>query len=178
MNIEIVSIDKIIPYINNPRKNTDTAIIKVASSIKEFGWQQPIVVDTENVIVVGHTRYLAAKKLELEKIPVVIASELTSAQIKAYRIADNRIAEESEWDGDLLSVEIEGLSYEDIDLSVIGFENKELERILSGESNAKIGSRTDLEDKFKLTIDFSSEEDCQILLDELIDRGFKVGVIS
>ena len=90
MKIELIQIDRVIPYANNPRRN-EAAVAKVAASIKEFGFRQPIVVDNNNVVIVGHTRLLAARQLGLAEVPVHIAEGLTSSQIKAYRIADNRV---------------------------------------------------------------------------------------
>ena len=108
------------PYINNPRKN-DEAIAKVASSIEEFGFKQPIVVDKNNTIIVGHTRWKAALKLDLKEVPVLIAEDLTKAQAKAYRIADNKTNEFAEWDFPLLDVELEELKEMDFDYD-FGFE--------------------------------------------------------
>ena len=105
MLIQQVEIDKIVPYINNPRKNLNAD--KVAGSIKEFGFQQPIVVDKNYTIIVGHTRYEAAKRLKMATVPVTIA-DLDINQAKAYRIADNRLNEDSTWDNDLLNVEVKG----------------------------------------------------------------------
>lgn len=115
-----MSIDDIRPYENNPRDNDD-AVDSVANSIKEFGWQQPIVVDKDMVIIVGHTRYKAAKKLGMDKVPVVVASELTPEQVKAYRLADNKVGELADWDMEKLNTELDGI--EDIDMSEFGFED-------------------------------------------------------
>lgn len=125
MKIKQTQIDKIIPYARNPRKNSD-AIAKVSASLKEFGWQQPIVVDSEMVVIAGHTRLAAARNLDMEKVPVVIADNLTPAQVKAYRIADNRVGQEAEWDDDLLRLEIRDLEDDDYDLSLTGFDLDEL----------------------------------------------------
>lgn len=111
-------IDDIKPYENNPRKN-DAAVQYVANSIREFGFKQPIVVDRNGVIVAGHTRYKAAKELGMEEVPCVMADDLTDEQVKAYRLADNKVAEASEWDFDLLEKEV-GEIY-DIDLEQFGF---------------------------------------------------------
>ena len=105
MNIIEKNLKDIKPYEKNPRKN-DNAVEYVANSIKEFGFQQPIVIDKNNVIVCGHTRYKASKKLGLEKVPCVVADDLTDEQIKAYRLADNKVSEKSEWDFDLLQDEL------------------------------------------------------------------------
>lgn len=118
-------IERVIPYARNPRKN-DHAVAKVAASLKEFGWRQPIVVDADGVIVVGHTRLKAAQSLGMAEVPVHIAHGLTAAQIKAYRIADNRTGEEASWDRDLLSLEIADLQMTELDLSLTGLDLPEI----------------------------------------------------
>lgn len=119
MKVQDISIDKIKPYENNPRDNK-AGIDAVANSIKEFKWQQPIVVDKNNVIIVGHTRYLAAKKLGLKEVPVKVATGLTPEQVKAYRLADNKTGELTSWDNELLSSELNDIL--DIDMSDFGFD--------------------------------------------------------
>jgi len=130
MNIQEIEIDKLIPYHNNPRKNQ--AVDKVASSIKEYGFQQPIVVDKNMVLIVGHTRLLGAKKLGLKKVPIVIA-DLSNAKAKAYRIADNRVNEDSGWDNMLLQSELNELLDYDIDLNLTGFTTEELDSLFAKE---------------------------------------------
>ncbi len=129
MEIKQLKLENLVPYINNPRK--EQAVDKVASSIKEFGWQQPIVVDENNVIIVGHTRYQAAKKLNLKTVPVQIAKGLTDAQTKAYRLADNKLNENALWDLDMLSFEIDGLKEIGFtDFENLGFSTDDLDDIL------------------------------------------------
>lgn len=106
MKVELVDIGRAIPYARNPRRN-EMAIAKVAASIKEYGFRQPIVVDEEMVIIAGHTRLQAAQQLGLKKIPVHIATGLTPVQVKAYRLADNRTHEDSQWDEELLAIELD-----------------------------------------------------------------------
>jgi len=130
MDVQQVAIDKVIPYVRNPRRN-DAAIDKVAASIKEFGFRQPIVTDCEMVIIVGHTRLMAARKLGLTKVPVHVANGLTSAQVKAYRLADNRVHEEAEWNDDLLAIELADLQGAGFDLSLTGFDDDELASLLA-----------------------------------------------
>ena len=115
MKIVNLKTEQLIPYINNPRHNDD-AVDKVASSIKEFGFKVPIVINKDNVIVTGHTRLKAAKKLGIEEVPCIIADDLTDAQIKAFRIADNKVSEYAQWDEDLLKIELEQLEEMDFDL--------------------------------------------------------------
>lgn len=120
MYLQIINMQmaQIKPYPNNPRKNAD-AVKYVAASIKEFGFKQPIVIDRDNVIIAGHTRYLAAKELKLKEIPCLMADDLTNEQIKAYRIADNKTAEFAEWDLSMLDAELDGIF--DLDMSEFGF---------------------------------------------------------
>ena len=119
MKIIEKNIKDITPYENNPRNNED-AVEKVAESIKEFGFQQPIVVDKDNVVIVGHTRLKAAERLGLDKVPVVVADELTEEQAKAYRIADNKTNEIATWKFDVLNKEL--LDIGQIDMSKFGFD--------------------------------------------------------
>lgn len=119
MDIINIALKDLKPYENNPRKNDD-AVKYVAESIKEFGFKVPIVIDKNNVIVAGHTRYKAAKKLKMSEVPCIIADDLTDEQIKAFRLADNKVAEKSEWDFDLLNTELDDII--DLDMELFGFE--------------------------------------------------------
>lgn len=121
---ELMKLTDITPYANNPRKN-DRAIEPVKNSIMEFGFNQPIVVDKNNVIIVGHTRYLAALELGLEEVPVYVAAHLSEEQGRAYRLADNKTNEFSEWDAGLLELELDAV--EDLDMSDYGFEDDDVE---------------------------------------------------
>ena len=118
LNIVWMQCDDLIPYEKNPRKN-DKAVKYVAKSIEKFGWKQPLVIDKDNVVVCGHTRLKAAKKLGLDKCPCIIAEDLTEEQIKAFRLADNKVAEHAEWDWDLLDGEINDIP--EIDMGDFGF---------------------------------------------------------
>lgn len=113
------NIDDLIPYENNPRKNDD-AVDKVALSISAFGFRVPVVIDTNNIIVTGHTRVKSAKKLGMTEVPCLIADDLTDEQIKAFRLADNKTAELAEWDFNKLQAELDALP--DIDMSEFGFD--------------------------------------------------------
>lgn len=129
MDIQLFALEQIKPYENNPRINDD-AVGAVAASIREYGFSQPIVVDCDHVIIVGHTRLKAAKKLGLERVPVLVASHLTPEQVRAYRIADNRSAEIAEWNYDLLPIEIGALKEANYDLGLLGFDAEELAKIM------------------------------------------------
>lgn len=118
MNIVELSIHDLVPYDNNPRNNIE-AVEYVANSIQKFGFKVPIVVDKDNVIVAGHTRYMASKKLGLETVPCIVADDLTEEQIKAFRLADNKVSEIATWDDELLAIELSDIV--DIDMSDFGF---------------------------------------------------------
>lgn len=117
-----IPIGEVIPYENNPRDN-DGAVDAVAESIREFGFKQPIVVDKDKVVVVGHTRLKAAQKLGYELVPVIIADDLTEEQAKAYRLADNKTGELATWDFEMLDFEMANI--EDIDMGLFGFEKED-----------------------------------------------------
>ena len=119
MTIKDIEISKIKPYENNPRKNDD-AVNAVAESIRQFGWKQPIVIDKGGVIVAGHTRYKAAQKLGCKTVPCVMADDLSEEQVKAYRLADNKVAELAYWDFGKLDEELAGIA--DIDMDDFGFD--------------------------------------------------------
>lgn len=123
--------DKIIPYANNPRTHSDRQITQVASSIQEFGFNNPILIDEENGIIAGHGRLAAAKKLNMESVPTIRLEGLTEAQRKAYLIADNKLTENSDWDYDLLAVEVERLKELDFDVDLTGFDATELDALIT-----------------------------------------------
>jgi len=119
LRVQYWPIDKVKPYPNNPRNN-DKAVEYVANSIREFSFQQPLVVDNDGIIIAGHTRLLAAKELGLKEVPVIVADDLTPEQAKAYRLADNKTGELAGWDFEQLDIELGDIA--DIDMSSFGFE--------------------------------------------------------
>jgi len=138
MNIESRPIGEVRPYEQNPRLNDD-AVDAVAESIRRFGFRQPIVVDSDGVIVCGHTRWKAAQHLGLEEVPVHEARDLTPEQVRAYRIADNKTAELADWNMDLLPIELAELGEVGIDWSLLGFDTDELARLMAGEEGVTPG---------------------------------------
>lgn len=125
MKIEFLALEKIKRFPGNPRKN-EKGIVPVSKSLEEFGWQQPIVVDTAYVIIVGHTRHQAAESLGMGQVPVLVADNLTPDQVKAYRIADNKTAEFSEWDMAKLRIQFNELKASDYDVSKTGFSTRDV----------------------------------------------------
>ena len=147
MNIIEKRVKDLKPYEKNPRLNDD-AVKYVAESIKEFGFKVPIVIDKDNNIVCGHTRWKACKKLKIDTVPCVVADDLTEEQIRAYRLADNKVGEKAEWDLELLDTELAEI--ETIDMTLLGFdepEQTEQKINVGGELNTDSFS----DDKFECT---------------------------
>ena len=133
MQIEQIEVSKLIPYAKNSRTHNDAQVAQIAASIKEFGWTNPILVDGDKGIIAGHGRLMAARKLGLDKVPVIELKDMTETQKKAYIIADNQLALNSGWDTSLLSLELEELQDEGFDLELLGFDDKELDKLLQPE---------------------------------------------
>lgn len=133
MKIINKNIYDLIPYINNSRTHNEAQVIQIASSIKEFGFTNPVLIDEQNGIIAGHGRIMAAQKLEMEEVPCIVLEGLTEAQKKAYVIADNKMALNSGWDEELLKLELQNLQELDFDLGLTGFEDFEIDHLLNDE---------------------------------------------
>jgi DNA modification methylase len=133
-NYKTVSVAALVPYARNSRTHSPQQVDKIAASIREFGFLNPIIVDGENGIIAGHGRVMAAQKLGLADLPVIEASHLTEAQRRAYVIADNRLALDAGWDNDLLKIELQDLDAQGFDLSLTGFETGEIANFLAEET--------------------------------------------
>jgi DNA modification methylase len=131
MQIKEVEVSALIPYAKNSRTHDDAQVAQIASSIKEFGWTNPILVDGDKGIIAGHGRLMAARKLKMSKVPVIELKDMTEAQKKAYVIADNRLALNAGWDNAMLTIELQDLDAEGFDLSLTGFDDKELDALLN-----------------------------------------------
>ena len=127
MKITEKLVSELIPYANNSRTHSDEQVAQIAASIKEFGWTNPILIDEKNSIIAGHGRLMAARKIGLSKVPCIEIKNLTPAQVKAYIIADNKLALNAGWDFTLLNIEFEQLEEMGFDLSLTGFSTEEIE---------------------------------------------------
>lgn len=128
-NIKLIDLDKLKEYNNNPKEHPEKQIETLINSIKEFGFSVPIIIDKENEIIAGHARFEASKRLEIDKVPCIKRNDLSEEQVKAFRIADNKITESS-WDYEQLALEFEQLEFENYDLKKTGFNEEEIENIL------------------------------------------------
>lgn len=144
-------LSELIPYEKNPRKNDD-AVKYVMNSIKEFGFKNPIIIDKNNVIVAGHTRYKASKKLKLKEVPCVVADDLTEEQINAYRLADNKTGEKAEWDFELLNEEVNNiLSLDMVDFGFDDIFDTDEKDVEVKNTNAELNVEDYNDDEFKCT---------------------------
>src|SRR5271167_908230 len=132
-DIQMWLVDKLIPWARNPRTHSDAQVAQIAASIVEFGFNNPILVDTKAGIIAGHGRLLAARKLGLTEVPVIVLDHLTEAQKRAYVIADNKLAENAGWDDELLRSELAALQEEDFDVCLLGFEDDDPARLLAAQ---------------------------------------------
>ena len=167
--MEIIQIDPaaLVPYENNTKTHPPEQVDRIAESIKRFGWWQPIVIDRDNVVIVGHGRLAAAKQLMLDKVPVVYADTLTPEMVQAYRLADNK-TNESPWDFAKLEEELAALAIEGVDMTNFGFDD------LAGDDAPK--ERQDISEKtgdvYQIVIDFDNEGDMQDAFDALKGEGY------
>lgn len=161
--------DELVPYANNPRNN-DQAVEKVANSIKQFGFNVPIVIDKGNEIVCGHTRLRAAQSLGLTEVPCVVASNLTPAQIQAYRLADNKTAELAGWDFDKLEVELAAIKEDlpDLDMGDFGFVEDEIEPDKKHERK-----QIDFPENISVVIDCQNDEEAEKIYNDLTNGGYQ-----
>jgi ParB-like chromosome segregation protein Spo0J len=165
LKIEYIDIDKIKPYEKNPRHNEE-AIPYVMNSIKEFGFKVPIILDKNNVIIAGHTRLESAKRLGMKEVPYLYANDLTEEQVKAFRLADNKVSEKAEWNFELLQEELEDL---DLDMEDFGFDiDSEIEK----EFERKDLSDKDFE-KYEVIITFKNENEVQEIYEKLTEEGYE-----
>lgn len=126
-------VDDLVPYDNNARVHSDEQINQIVNSIEQFGFTAPIIIDEDNMILAGHGRFTAARKMGLENVPCIALKHLTLEQKRAYVIADNRIAENAQWNKELLALELTELDIAEFDLGVLGFSDKELAKLMPGE---------------------------------------------
>src|ERR1035438_1125463 len=133
IQVEHWPISRLIPRVTNPRTHTPEQVAQIAASIREFGWTNPVLVGADNDVIAGHARLLAARQLALTEVPVILLGHLSEAQRRALVVADNQLALNAGWDEDLLRLELAALQEEDYDLSLAGFDDEELARLLAAQ---------------------------------------------
>lgn len=173
LKIVYKKLDDLTPYENNPRLN-DNAVDAVAKSIEEFGFKVPIVIDKDGVIVAGHTRLKAAKQLAIDEVPCIIADDLSDEELKAFRLADNKVSELAEWDFEKLEAELTDI---DFDMSDFGFDFNTID-----EENDKFDDADteyhDINDKTIIAIEFDTEQELESAFQKLNDEGYNCQILT
>jgi len=176
--IEKRDIETLIPYARNAKKHPEAQLLKIAASIKEWGWTNPVLIDSSGGIIAGHGRVAAAQKLGIKEIPVMVAEGWSQAKIKAYCIADNKLAE-SEWDEELLALELQELGEMDFDLELLGFDETELDLLLGdGEQNKQEAQKEfNYEENYSIIITCKDDLNQTEIYDKLVEQGYDCKVL-
>ena len=167
LKIEYKKVDDLLPYARNARTHSEEQITQLASSIKEFGFNNPVAIDSDNMILCGHGRVMAAKKLGLDVVPTVSLSHLSDIQKKAYILADNKMALNSDWDNELLKLELQELKLEGLDLDLTGFSDTDLDFLNEEEENTDLDVLDDFSTTYNITIECANLEEAEELKSKL-----------
>lgn len=183
MEVRELFIEELKEYENNPRFN-DNAVQKVADSIKEFGFKVPIIIDEDNIIVAGHTRYKAAKELGLETVPCIVADDLSPEQVKAFRLADNKVGEFSSWDEDKLYNELMELETMQFSVESFGFESRDISTTTTGEElentqdDINPDSNFNYKEQYGVIVMCKNEAEQEEIYSRLLEEGFECKVVA
>lgn len=175
--IEKISIDKLIPYANNARTHSDEQVAQIAASIREFGFNNPVLIAEDDTIIAGHGRVMAARKLNLSEVPCLRLSHLTETQRKAYILADNKLALNAAWDIDLLKLEIQDLMTEKFAVELTGFDLQELAKILDNQEDLELNEEK-YSEVFNVIVECSDENEQEKIFNRLDSEGYKCRVQS
>ena len=179
LQITYKAVKDLIPYVNNSRTHSEQQITQVASSIKEFGFTNPILLDGESGIIAGHGRLLAAKKLGMEQVPTIELSHLSDVQKKAYVIADNKLALNAGWDVEILAIELQDLSDLGFDLELTGFSDSEIKALNGDEEEIDEDFKEPVdENRNLLMVECQGERELEQLFEEMKKRGFECKILS
>jgi len=180
MKVIELPVKDLIPYVNNSRTHDDEQVAQIAASIKEYGWTNPILVDEQHVIIAGHGRLSAARKLKMETVPCIQIDNLTDARRRALVIADNKLAMNASWDYDMLKAELQSLNDEAFDMSLLGFSPDELKNIMYDDVDDAPPDefKGDASNKWQLLIEYDNENDLQNAYDEFMERGLQCKIIQ
>lgn len=175
--IEKISVDKLIPYANNARTHSDEQVAQIAASIREFGFNNPVLIAEDDTIIAGHGRVMAARKLNLSEVPCLRLSHLTETQRKAYILADNKLALNAGWDVDLLKLEIQDLMTEKFAVELTGFDLQELAKIVDNQEDLELNEEK-YSEVFNVIVECSDENEQEKIFNRLDSEGYKCRVQS
>ena len=174
LKVENRSVADLIPYAANSRTHSDAQVAQIAASIREFGWTNPILIDGDGTIIAGHGRLMAARKLGLDEVPAIVLDHLTKAQQRALVIADNQLALNAGWDMEMLKAEIDALNFDGFELDLLGFDDKELAKILGNEAEKPIQEK-DFPDEMEnqMLLSFADEQ----TMEEWYQKAEEAGIV-
>lgn len=179
LTIEYRPIESLIPYARNSRTHSDEQVAQIASSIKEFGFVNPILIDQESIIIAGHGRLLAAQRLKIKEVPIILLDKLTEAQRKALVIADNRIALNAGWDYEMLSVELDELKDDGFNITLLGLSDKELDELIGSSDEIEEETESPIdENRNLLLVECIDERELEKLFGEMNERGYNCKIMS
>ena len=167
LKIEYRKVSELLPYARNARTHSDAQVSQLAASIKEFGFNNPVAIDADGMILCGHGRVMAAQKLGLAQVPTVCLSHLTDIQKKAYILADNKLALNAGWDNELLKLELQELKLEGLDLDLTGFSDTDLDFLNEEEENTDLDVLDDFSTAYNITIECANLEEAEELKSKL-----------
>ena len=177
--IEQRAVEKLIPYARNSRTHSDAQVAQIAASIKEWGWTTPILIDETEQVIAGHGRLMAARKLGMAEVPVIVAAGWTDAQKRAYVIADNKLALNAGWDNELLKLELHALTEADYDLSLTGFDADELTDVMFAELvEPKEPEEQAVSSTFEVSVSCDNEAEQERVYELLTKQGLKCRVLT
>jgi ParB-like chromosome segregation protein Spo0J len=176
--IELIEIEKLIPYARNSRTHSDEQVAQIAGSIREFGFTNPVLINKDGTIVAGHGRVMAARKLGMESVPCLRLGHLTESQVRAYVIADNKLALNAGWDEEMLKAELDTLKDNGFDLNLTGFTDGEIDKLL-GAAEVAPTEKTgiDYQEKYAVLIECDDEAHQQSIFDKLQSMGLTCKVL-
>jgi ParB-like chromosome segregation protein Spo0J len=178
MQVEQISIEKLIPYVNNARTHSDAQVAQIAASIKEFGFNNPVLIADDNSIIAGHGRVMAARKLGKDTVPAVRLSHLTEMQRKAYILADNKLALNAGWDDELLRIEIKELLDNQFSMDLLGFDVEEITRLMDAGISLHEPEEQKYSEVFNIIVECKNEQEQERVFNELDEKGYKCRVQS
>jgi ParB-like chromosome segregation protein Spo0J len=177
--IEHLEIEGLIPYARNSRTHSDEQVAQIAASIKEFGFTNPVLIDSDGGIIAGHGRVMAARKLKLSEVPCIRLGHLTEIQKRAYVIADNKLALNAEWDDELLKLELHALDEAGYELDMTGFDADELTKLMFGELiEPEEPEEQNVSSAFEVSVSCDSEAEQERVYEMLTKQGLKCRVLT
>tara|TARA_R110000823_G_scaffold312759_1_gene439691 strand:- start:5046 stop:5615 length:570 start_codon:yes stop_codon:yes gene_type:complete len=178
LKVAYINTDKLIPYTNNSRTHSPEQVQQIAGSIREFGFTNPILIDEENGIIAGHGRIMAATLLNLKEVPTIILTGLSETQRKAYILADNKLALNAGWNIDLITMELQGLKEIDYDISIIGFDEKELNEFFDEFTDVGTGGEPIDKEEFLVVIECTDEQQQAEVFEVVEQEGWSCKIMN